>query len=232
MVQREPDNAAEPVIRVLIADDHAIVREGMRMLLDRPGFQLVGEAADGSEAVQKVRDLHPDVIVLDLKMPRKTGLDAIREIKRDNPDAHILVLTSFDSDDQVFPAIKSGAQGYLLKDSSPERLIQAIRDVYHGESSLHPSIARRVLDEISHPSDLPAAEKPLTARELEVLQLLARGLSNQEIAAYLMIGERTVATHVSNVLNKLHLASRTQAALYAIRTGLADSPLTDPGTTP
>jgi NarL family two-component system response regulator LiaR len=224
--------ASEPVIRVLIADDHAIVREGMRMLLSRPGFQLVGEAVDGIEAVQQVRALHPDVIVLDLKMPRQTGLETIREIKRDNPDAHILVLTSFDADDQVFPTIKAGAQGYLLKDSPPEQLIQAIRDVYRGESSLHPSIARRVLDEISHPNDLPPAEKPLTARELEVLQLLARGLSNQEIAAQLMIGERTVATHVSNLLNKLHLASRTQAALYAIRTGLAESSLSDPGTHP
>jgi NarL family two-component system response regulator LiaR len=228
----QTDHAADPIIRVLVADDHAIVREGMRMLLTRPGFQLVGEAVDGIEAVRQARDLHPDVIVLDLKMPHKTGLEAIREIKRDNPDAHILVLTSFDGDDQVFPAIKLGAQGYLLKDSPPERLIQAIREVYRGESSLHPSIARRVLHEISRPTDLPPAEKPLTARELEVLQLVARGLSNQEIAAQLMIGERTVATHVSNLLNKLHLASRTQAALYAIRTGLADSPLSDSGTTP
>jgi NarL family two-component system response regulator LiaR len=225
------NTGAESVIRVLVADDHAIVREGMRMLLNRPGFQLVGEAIDGTEAVRQARELHPDVIVLDLKMPRKTGLEAIREIKHADPDAHILVLTSFDGDDQIFPAIRFGAQGYLLKDSPPERLIQAIREVYRGESSLHPSIARRVLDEISHPTDLPPTEKPLTAREVEVLQLLARGLSNQEISAELMIGERTVATHVSNLLNKLHLASRTQAALYAIRTGLAEPP-SDSGTIP
>jgi NarL family two-component system response regulator LiaR len=221
------EQQVESTIRVLVADDHAIVREGMRMLLNRPGFQLVGEAVDGTEAVRQARELHPDVIVLDLKMPHKTGLEAIREIKHDDPDAHILILTSFDGDDQVFPAIRLGAQGYLLKDSPPERLIQAIRDVYRGESSLHPSIARRVLHEFSHPTDIPPMEKPLTAREVEVLQLLARGLSNQEIAAHLMIGERTVATHVSNLLSKLHLASRTQAALYAIRTGLAESPTSD-----
>jgi NarL family two-component system response regulator LiaR len=210
-----------------VVDDHAIVREGMRMLLNRPGFVLVGEATDGEEAVQQTRALAPDVIVLDLKMPNKSGLDAIREIKQDNPEARILVLTSFDDDDKVFPAIKLGAQGYLLKDSMPEQLIQAIQQVYRGESSLHPSIARRVLREISHPSELPPAEKPLTEREVDVLQLIAHGLSNQEIAAHLVIGERTVATHVSNILSKLHLASRTQAALYAIRIGLVHPPGSD-----
>lgn len=213
-------------IRILIADDHAVVREGLRTLLQRiPELTLVGEAANGEEAVRQVRALQPDVVLLDLKMPKKDGLAAIREIKGENPQSRILVLTSFDDDDSVFSAIKAGAQGYLLKDSLPEQLIQAIRDVYNGESALHPTIARKVLREINRPPDLPPAEQPLTERELEVLQLVAQGLSNQEIADRLIIGDRTVATHVRNILGKLHLASRTQAALYAIRTGLANASL-------
>lgn len=213
-------------IRVLIADDHAVVREGLRTLIQRiPEFTLLGEAVNGEDAIHKVRELQPDVTLLDLKMPRKDGITAIKEIKREHPYARILVLTSFDDDDSVFSAIKAGAQGYLLKDSLPEQLIQAIRDTYNGESALHPSIARKVLREINRPPDLPPAEHPLTERELEVLQLVAQGLTNQEIATRLVIGERTVATHVRNILGKLHLASRTQAALYAIRVGLADASL-------
>ncbi|MFP4436629.1 MAG: response regulator [Chloroflexaceae bacterium] len=211
-------------IRILIADDHAVVREGLRTLLQRiPEFTLVGEAANGEEAIRQVAALQPDVILLDLKMPRKDGVTAIKEMKREQTNVRILVLTSFDDDDSVFSAIKAGAQGYLLKDSLPEQLIQAIRDVHNGESALHPTIARKVLREINRPPDLPPAEHPLTERELEVLQLVAQGMTNQEIAGRLVIGERTVATHVRNILSKLHLASRTQAALYAIRTGLADA---------
>lgn len=210
-------------IRIFIADDHAIVREGLRTLFARiPELTLVGEATNGDEAISQVQALQPDVILLDLKMPRKDGIAAIKEIKAANPQARILVLTSFDDDDSVFSAIKAGAQGYLLKDSLPEQLIKAIRDVHNGESALHPTIARKVLREINRPPDLPPAEQPLTERELEVLQLVAQGMSNNEIATRLVIGERTVATHVRNILGKLHLASRTQAALYAIRTGLAD----------
>ena len=210
-------------ITVLIADDHLIVREGLRTLLQRiPDIALVGEAADGEEAVREAARLQPDVVLLDLRMPRKDGVTAIREIKAANPQARILVLTSYDDDDSVFSAIKAGAQGYLLKDSHPEQLVRAIHDVYNGASALHPSIARRVLQEINRPPALPLVEQPLTEREVEVLQLLAQGLSNNEIARRLVIGERTVATHVRNILGKLHLASRTQAALYAIRTGLSD----------
>ncbi len=209
-------------IRILIADDHAIVREGLRALIGtKPDMDLVGEAADGVEAVLKARSLRPDVILLDLVMPRKDGIEAIGEIKRENPKARILVLTSFAEDEKVFPAIQSGALGYLLKDSSPQELLQAIRQVYRGESSLHPAIARKLIRELNRPSDLPATEEPLTEREVEVLILVARGLSNQEIAERLVVSERTVRTHVSNILGKLHLANRTQAALYAVREGLA-----------
>jgi NarL family two-component system response regulator LiaR len=209
-------------IRILIADDHAIVREGLRALIGtKPDMELVGEAADGVEAVLKSRSLRPDVILLDLVMPRKDGIEAIGEIKRENPKARILVLTSFAEDEKVFPAIRAGALGYLLKDSSPQELLQAIREVYRGESSLHPAIARKLIRELNRPSDLPATEEPLTEREVEVLILVARGLSNQEIAERLVVSERTVRTHVSNILGKLHLANRTQAALYAVREGLA-----------
>jgi NarL family two-component system response regulator LiaR len=209
-------------IRILIADDHAVVREGLRALIAaEPGMELIGEAADGGEAVRQVQLLQPDVILLDLVMPGYDGLKAINEIKRDNPNARILVLTSFDDNERVFRAIKSGALGYLLKDSAPRQLLQAIRDVYQGQSSLHPLIALKVIRELNEPSDLPPTEAPLTERELEILRLIAQGLTNQEIAEKLSISERTVGKHVSNILDKLYLANRTQAVLYALRQGLA-----------
>ena len=209
-------------IRVLVADDHAVVREGLRGLISsEPGMEVVGEAKDGVETVLKAHALQPDVILIDLVMPRKDGIQAITEIKKNDPDARILVLTSFAEDDKVFPAIKQGALGYLLKDSSPQELLQAIRDVHLGESSLHPTIARKLIRELSQPSSLPPAEEPLTEREVDVLRLVAQGLSNDEIGEKLFISERTVRTHVSNILGKLHLANRTQAALYALREGLA-----------
>ena len=158
-------------IRILIADDHPLVRQGLRTLIaTEPGMELVGEAEDGVEAVIKARSLHPDVILMDLMMPRKNGLEAIDEIKGEDPDARILVLTSFGEDAQVFPAIKAGALGYLLKDSSHQELLKAIRQVYRGESSLHPTIARKLIREIGQPSDRPRAGEPLTEREVEVLQ--------------------------------------------------------------
>jgi NarL family two-component system response regulator LiaR len=209
-------------IRILIVDDHAVVREGLRALIDaRPEMELVGEAVDGVEAVQKARSLQPDVILLDLVMPRKGGIEAIDEIKEESPSARILVLTSFAEDDKVFPAIKAGALGYLLKDSSAQELLEAIRDVYRGEPTMHPTIARKLMRELQRPPDLPPTEEPLTQREVEVLGFVAQGLSNQEIADRLVISERTVRTHVTNILGKLHLANRTQAALYALREGLA-----------
>lgn len=210
-------------IRVLIADDHHVVRGGLRALLEtEAGIEVVGEAADGVEAILKARQLSPDVVLLDLVMPRKSGIEAIQDIKNEDPEARILVLTSFSDDDKVFAAIKAGALGYLLKDSSTQELIQAIHDVYNGESSLHPAIARKLIRELNRPaSNLPPSEEPLTEREVEVLVYVARGYSNQEIADALVISERTVRTHVSNILSKLHLANRTQAALYALKEGLA-----------
>ncbi len=210
-------------IRILIADDHAVVREGLRSVIaTAPGMELVGEAKDGVEAVLKARSLQPDVIVLDLVMPRQDGIEAIGQIKGENPDARILVLTSFGEDETVFAAIKAGALGYLLKDSSPQTLLQAISDVNRGESSLHPTIAHKLIQELNRPSHLPPAQEPLTEREVDIVNLVARGLSNQEIADELVIGERTVRNHVSSILGKLHLANRTQAALYALREGLAE----------
>jgi NarL family two-component system response regulator LiaR len=169
-----------------------------------------------------VKSKKPDVILLDLVMPQMDGLTAIPRIKEINPDAKILVLTSFAEGDRVYQAIKSGALGYMLKDSTRDQLLQSIRDVSQGKASLHPSVALKVIQEINRPSDLSNNIEPLTARELETLQLIARGLSNQEIANALFVHERTIAKYVSSILNKLHLANRTQAALFALREGLAD----------
>lgn len=209
------------MIHVLIADDHAVVREGLRTLINtEPGMIVVDEAADGEEAVIKAINKQPDVILIDMVMPKQNGLDTIVKIKKNQPNAKILVLTSFADDDKLFPAIKAGALGYLLKNTSPQRLLQAIRDGYHGEPSMSPDIAKKLMQEMQHPTKLPPTEDPLTKREVEVLCLIAQGLTNNEIAEELVIGQGTVRTHVSNILIKLHLANRTQAALYALREGI------------
>ncbi|MGB9672910.1 MAG: response regulator [Anaerolineales bacterium] len=209
-------------IRVLICDDHPIVRKGLRTLLaNEADFQCVGEAVDGDQAIELAMRLQPDVILMDLVMAPTSGVEAIQRIKNQRPSSHILVLTTFADDDKVFPAIKAGASGYVLKDIPPDDLLQAIRDVSAGQTFLHPTIAARLMREINQTSSPPKDTDPLTERELEVLRLAARGLSNQEIATELNVSERTITTHISNILDKLHLANRTQATLYALRKGIA-----------
>ena len=210
------------LIRILIADDHPIVRQGLNVVLAaQPDLELVAEATDGEEAVRLAQETKPDVIVLDLKMPVKDGLTAITDINQLELDSQVLILTSFPEDDLVFEAIKLGAMGFLLKDSRPEDLLEAIRAVHNGESALHPTIARKLMQEIKRPLALPMVVEPLTPREREVLQCLAEGWSNHEIASDLSISIRTVTTHVRNILDKLHLANRTQAAIYAREHGVA-----------
>jgi NarL family two-component system response regulator LiaR len=215
--------AMQDMIHVLIADDHAIVRKGICALLaTEPDIEVVSEAQDGKEAIAAAQKFLPEVILMDLVMPGMDGIEAIRRIMACQPEARVLVLTSFAGDDKIFPAIRAGALGYLLKDSGPEELVRSIKQVSRGESSLHPSVARRLLRELSQP---PSAQGPatdsLTEREIEVLQLVARGWSNREISDHLSISDATVRTHVSSILAKLNLCSRTQAALYALREGLA-----------
>jgi NarL family two-component system response regulator LiaR len=210
-------------IRVLVADDHDIVREGLRTILGmEPDMELVGEARDGVEAVEKAVALSPDVILIDLVMPRKNGIQAIREVKEKVPSARILVLTSFAEDAHVFPAIEAGALGFMLKDTTTATLIQAIRIVYRDEPSLHPTIARKLMAARMQKTQTDEHVEPLTSREQQVLVLLAKGLTNQGIADQLVLSELTVRTHVSNILAKLNLENRTQAALYALRHGMAD----------
>lgn len=220
-MSKQPLETAE-AIRVLVVDDHTIIRKGIRAVLDLvPDIELVGEAANGKQAAKMDRELAPDVVLMDLMMPEMDGIECIKQIKAVRPGARILVLTNFAGEDMIFPAIKAGAMGYHLKDSSPEALIDAIRQVNKGVASLHPSIAKKVLEEFYNAEKHPLLEEPLTQREVEVLKLIAQGLENRDIAEHLVISEATVRTHVSNILGKLHLSSRTQAALYALREGLA-----------
>jgi NarL family two-component system response regulator LiaR len=213
-------------IRVLIVDDHQVVREGLRSFLDvLEDIELVGEAADGISAVEMVKQFSPDVVLMDLVLPKLDGIEATRQVKTTNPNTKVIVLTSFTEDEKVFPAIQAGASSYLLKDVSPESLIDAIRAAHHGEARLHPDITRKLMEQIIHPPNPihPAHLDDLSEREKGVVRLVARGLSNHEIAQELVISERTVKTHISNILSKLHLNDRTQLAIYAIKNGLADA---------
>jgi NarL family two-component system response regulator LiaR len=213
-------------IRLLVVDDQTVVREGLAAILaNYSDIEVVGQAEDGSQALKLAQQTQPDVILLDLVMPNMDGLTAIPKIKEIAPETRILVVTSFAENDRVYQAIKAGALGYILKDATREQLLQAIRDVAQGRASLQPSIAVKLIQEINHPSELLYTADPLTRRELETLRLIARGMSNQEIATELVVHERTIAKYVSSILDKLQLANRTQAALYALREGLTD--LTD-----
>lgn len=206
-------------IRVLIVDDHPMVRQGLRLFLDlQDDIEIAGEAENGEEAVHMAGELQPDVILMDLVMPVMDGIRATEAIRRQNPRARIIALTSFIEDDKVLPVIRAGAIGYLLKDVQPTDLVAAIRAAFKGQSILHPDATKRLVNGLTETN--PADE--LSPRERDVLHLIAKGRSNKEIAAELNIGEKTVKTHVSNVLAKLGVQDRTQAALYAVKHGLAD----------
>ncbi|MHB8778129.1 MAG: response regulator [Anaerolineales bacterium] len=211
-------------IRILVVDDQNVVREGMVAILSlQNDMEVVGEAANGIEAVQLARRTKPDVILLDMVMPLQDGLATIPKLKEISPNFRILVLSSFAESNRVYQAIKTGALGYMLKDTPRAELLQAVREVARGQASLHPSIALQVIQDFERPttSHSISFNEHLTRREMETLRLIARGLSNQEIACTLVVNERTIAKYVSSVLNKLHLANRTQAALYAIREGIS-----------
>ncbi len=219
-------------VRVLIVDDHAVVRQGLRTFLelqsDPPALpiKIVGEATNGVEAVDLACRLQPDVVLLDLVMPGMDGIEATPRIVEGSPHSRVIILTSFGEEDRVVPAIRAGAQGYLLKDIAPAELVQAVRAVHQGKVQLHPEAARRLMSAVAareaSPAGQPAAPlEELTGRELEVLRLIAEGLNNREIAERLVISDKTVKTHVSSILGKLHLEDRTRAAIYALRHGLA-----------
>jgi NarL family two-component system response regulator LiaR len=209
-------------ITVVIVDDHTIVRQGLRTYLElQPDILVVGEAANGNEAMAIVRDNLPDIVLMDLVMPVMDGVDATRAITGISPSTRVIVLTSFSEDEKVFASIKAGAQGYLMKDVLPSDLVAAIRTVNRGEAQLDPEIARKVMQEFANPQ--PATPKhDLTDRELEVLRLIAQGKSNKDISEDLVLSEKTVKTHVSNILQKLHLSDRTQAAVFALRQKIVD----------
>jgi NarL family two-component system response regulator LiaR len=210
-------------IRVLVVDDHRIVCEGIRSLMEEvEDIEVVGEASNGFESIDLVESLVPDVVLMDLVMPQMDGVEATQQITEKHPDIRVLVLTSFITDDKVFPAIKAGAMGYLLKDTGSSELIDAIRKVHGGESSLHPEIAHKVLLEVRQPSpEVQLTSDPLTEREVEVLKLVAEGKSNKEIAEELKISPNTVRTHINRIFKKLHLANRVEATLYALSQGVS-----------
>jgi NarL family two-component system response regulator LiaR len=211
---------AEP-ITVLVVDDHALVRQGIRAFLEaQDDIILVGEAACGEEAIRLCKEHVPDVALIDLVMPGMNGVEVTRHLKQISPRTHLIILTSFHEEEHLFPAIQAGAQSYLLKDINPSELIDAIRKAYHGEVTLHPRVAAQVIQALRGGSNSIESDHELTEREFEVLRLLAKGMTNTEIAESLVISIKTVKSHVSNILSKLHLADRTQAAVYAWREGL------------
>jgi NarL family two-component system response regulator LiaR len=215
-------------IKVLIVDDHQVVRQGLRTFLElHDDVVVVGEAGDGLAAVDMVRRLEPDVVLMDLVMPQLDGIAATRQVKSLKAGIQVIALTSFTEDDKVFPAIQAGASSYLLKDVSPDDLVEAIRAAHRGEARLHPDILRKLMDQVAHQTgpirETAARTTDLTERECEVARLVAQGCSNHEIGRRLVISDKTVKTHVSNILSKLNLDDRTQLAIYAIKHGLVDS---------
>jgi NarL family two-component system response regulator LiaR len=207
-------------IRILVVDDHIVVRRGLIAMLEtEPGMQIVGEAANGVEALEQTRALLPDVVLMDLVMPVMDGIEATRQIKKEMPAVNILVLTSFSTNDKVIPSLNAGAIGYLLKDSTPAELVRAIQQVAQGEGALPTEVTRQILAQLQTPAAPPeeAPEEELTERETEVLKLMAHGYSNAEIARLMVVSNATVHTHVSRILSKLNVSSRTQAALYALK---------------
>ncbi|MGE5530900.1 MAG: response regulator [Bacteroidota bacterium] len=217
---REPFGAS---VRVLIVDDHEVVRKGLRAILsETPGFDVVGEADNGQDAVLCAREIRPDVVLMDLLMPGMDGIEATRQIIAGQREMGVLVLTSFATDDHVFPALEAGALGYLLKDASAAELLRGIRQVARGESSLDPTIARKLLYEVSRPRKREPLGDALTAREIDVARLVGEGLRNRAIAEAMTVSERTVRSHMGHILGKLNLTNRTQLALYAVREGLAE----------
>lgn len=214
--------AGSDKIAVVLVDDHAIVRQGLRTYLElQSDIEVVGEASDGREAVGVVRDTLPDSVLMDLVMPNSDGVEATRAITGLVPSTRVIVLTSFSEDEKVFASIKAGAQGYLMKDVLPQDLVKAIRTVYRGEAQLDPEIARKLMQEFTNPQP-QTPRHDLTERELEVLRLIAHGKTNRDISEELVLSEKTVKTHVSNILQKLHLSDRTQAAVYALRQKIVD----------
>lgn len=212
-------------IRLMIVDDHAIVRQGLRSYLElMEEIEIVGEAPNGKVAVQMDSNLHPDVILMDLVMPEMDGISATKALQEGGSSAKVIVLTSFTEDEKIIPAIQAGATSFLLKDVTPDELVDAIHAAYHGEARLHPTVARKLMDQLRPGSTPQPAAKPddnISPREMDVLALVAEGLSNLEIAGRLVISEKTVKTHVSSLLSKLNLKDRTQLAVYAIRQGYA-----------
>lgn len=212
-------------IRVLIVDDHQVVRQGLRTFLDlHPDILVAGEAGTGAAAVDLAAQLKPDIVLMDLVMPGLDGITATRQIKALGAGIKVIALTSFTEDDKVFPAIQAGASSYLLKDVTPNALVDAIRAVHRGEARLHPEIMRKLMEQVAHQPQAESAAKvtALTQRELEVIRLVGQGRSNREIAEALVISEKTAKTHVSNILGKLGLEDRTQMAIYAVRNGLVN----------
>ena len=209
-------------IKVMIVDDHGIVRQGLRTYLDLlEDITIIAEAENGLVALEKVKQFNPDIVLMDLVMPEMDGIEATHKICGSYPDVKVIVLTSFTEDEKVFAAIKTGAVGYLLKDISPPDLAKAIQAVHSGETSLHPEITKKLMNQFVSPkSDIEITPDELTPREMEVLQLIAQGLSNKELAKKLTISEKTVKTHLSSIFSKLHLSDRTQAAIYALKHNL------------